>query len=405
MTPEEASAFIRDYALSNRSRIVAPPEGILRHPFIKAGIDSYPVLVDWDAIWAGLFFMLEGDTDPLRDSLRNLIEHIDPDGKGQRRIDIVNYSAMPYQIRPFLQTGVSLLSRRIGVDWLDDAAIRKLRNNLLYWHRKRVNKHGLLTWLHVDEGFADNGLQNWAWEGCAVEAVDLNCQIVREHRALAWLLDQRGRAGEAAEHRALADDLVFRIETCLWHEEDGCYYSLYNPPRRFDPSVPIRVKGYTNLWPLWIGITPPERAKRVIENLILNEDEFRSPFGIRSLARSEHCFNNMRHGHSNPMTGAPQSGPVFQSSCSNWQGPIWVVPNYLCVEVLNRYRYRAEARALADQVVIFFAERCRDHGGFHENYHSETGEPLLAPGIVTWNLLLAWLHRHLEGSLFGEVDG
>lgn len=403
MSPEAAAQFIREYALQNKDRVVSPPQGILRHAFVKAGIDSYPVLVDWDAVWGGLFYLLEGDPLPLRDSLLNLIDHIDPDGKGQRRIDITSYSAMPYQIRPFLMTGVALLCKRIGVDWLDDEAVGRLRNYLLYWHRNRRGRHGLLKWLHVDEGFADNGLQNWAWEPLSVEAVDLNSQLVREHWAFAGILESKGCSAEAAAQRKTADELIFRIENCLWNGEHGGYTSLYNPPRRFDPSIPITVHGYSNLWPLWIGITPPERAKRVIEEAVLSAEHLRSPLGIRSLSASDRCFNNMWHGYSNPMSGAPQTGPVFQSNCSNWQGPLWVVPNYMSVEILQRYGYADEARKLADQVVVFFAEQCKTHGGFHENYHSETGKPLCAPGIISWNLLLAYLHNHLEQPLFDSL--
>lgn len=71
--------------------------------------------------------------------------------------------------------------------------MERLENYLDYWHRHRPGRHGLLPWVHVDEGFADNGLQNWAWEQCAVEAVDLNSQLVREPWAFAQVLEMKGR--------------------------------------------------------------------------------------------------------------------------------------------------------------------------------------------------------------------
>ncbi len=394
---------IRDYGLAIKNQVFSPPRGLLKHSFLQAGVTSYPVLVDWDAVWSGFFYLGEGDPAPLRDSLLNFLDHIGPDGKGQRRIDIERYSAMPYQIRPFLATGAWVLSREIGTDWLDESALTKLQNYLGYWHRERLGRHGLLTWLHVDEGFADNGLQNWSWESCAVEAVDLNCQLVREHLALARILEAANDPAGAARERQYARILAERVEAALWQEEFGGYAGLYSPPRRFDPSEPILVHGYSNLWPLWIGITPPERARRVIETLLLSEEQFMSPFGIRTLAKSDRCFNNMEHGYSNPMQGSPQLGPVYSSNCSNWQGPVWALPNLMALDILSHYGYKAEAEALAEKVVGFFAMALERDGCFHENYHSETGEPLCAPGIVSWSLCFAHAHKHLASPRFADL--
>lgn len=391
-TTEQAARRIRRYASTLKRDLVRAPRGILTRPYLAAGIgDTYPDLTDWDAIWSGIGFMLDDDPEPLRNSLLNLIDHIAPDGKGQRRIGFASYSAHPYQIRPFLTSGCYALSTRLGCDWLDELALDRLDSYLLYWHSHRTGRQGLMRWLHVDEGFADNGLANWAWEGAAVEATDLNAQLVREHLALAWILGERGRAERAHEHRELASRLVDRIEACLWQEEYGGYCSLYNPAERFHPSTPIRIRHYTNLWPLWVGISPPERACRVIEGQILDHSRFRSLFGIRSMAASEPHFNNMRVGYLNPMSGAPQTGVVAGSGCSNWQGPVWPVPTWLTVMAMRRYGYGTDADKLVADYLHFLADRLDRDGAFAENYHSETGEPLHAMGMGSWYMLIWWL--------------
>jgi len=312
----------------------------------------------------------------------------------------MRYSAMPYQTRPFLMSGCYALSRQIGCDWLDEADLDRLDRHLLYWHIHRTGREGLLRWLHVDEGFADNGLGNWAWEGCSVQGTDLNAQLVREHLGLAWILQQRGRHDRAGEHRELAARLVQRIEACLWQEDFGGYYSLYNPPERYRPSEPIRVRHYTNLWPLWVGIAPSERAERVIVEQILDPARFRARFGVRSMAADEPHFNNMRFGYGNPMSSAPQVGVVRESLCSNWQGPIWPVPTWLAVMALRRYGYADEAQRLAEDYLVFLADRLARDGGFTENYHSETGEPLHAMGIGSWYMLIWRLAAGDDTDLF-----
>ena len=389
---QQAVNVIEAYAQSIKGELLRPARGILRRPYLSPGIgDTYPDLTDWDTIWSGIAYAQKGDVDPLKDSLLNLIEHIAPDGKGQRRIGFKKYSAPPYQIRPFLASGVYALSKLIGCDWLSESDVENLHRHLIWWHVNRTGREGLLKWLHVDEGFADNGLVNWAWEGNAVQGTDLNAQMVREHIGLAWVLEERGDEKRAAEHREWADRLCSRIETCLWNEELGCYASLYNPPVRYVDSEPIPILGYNNLWPLWVGISSPERAKTVIEKHLLNEDAFLSPFGIRSMAKCERNYNNMKSGYIHPMASAPQTGTAMGSPSSNWQGPVWAPSTYCGIFALKNYGYAKEADDLATRYLCFLEQALARDGAFYENYDAETGEGLHAYGMGSWYTMLGQL--------------
>jgi hypothetical protein len=399
---DEAVRRIRQHGHSVKADIVRPAAGVLRYPYISAGVRHYVDLIDWDAIWSGSFYLLEGDPDPLRFSLYNLIDHIAPDGKGQRRIGTYGYSAPPYQIRPFLASGCWVLSERIGVDWIDEEQLDRVEKYLEYFHVYRTGRTALLKWIHVDEGFADNGLANWAWETNCVEATDLNCQIAREHLALSRVFDRKGDARRARRHADAAETLARRIEAALWNEETSQYNSIYNPPERYLASSFIKVVHYTNLWPLWVKIASPERAKAVIEAYILNENELMSQFGLRSMSRSNRFFNNMHNGYLNPMAASPLKGPVSTTGCSNWQGPVWVPSTYAGVMCLANYGYLDEARELAARHLCFLAECLDRDGGFNENYHSETGEGLAAPTVVSWGLLASYLPEHVEAPFWPQ---
>ena len=395
--------YLKEYSRKFKSEISRPAQGILRYPYLSAGSKAYPILIDWDAIWSGSFYLIEGDPEPLKNSLLNILDHIGPDGKGFRRIEHNRYSALPYQIRPFLATGCAMLSKEIGVDWLSDEYANRLDKYLKYWHIHRKGRLGLAKWLHVDEGFADNGLANWAWEENCVEAVDLNAQLVLEHINTAWIFNKKGDSQRDEWHRDKAAYLSQVIENSLWNESQSSYFSMYNPPERNVNSIPIPVIHYTNLWPLWVGIAPQERADRVIREHLLNEDELMASFGVRSMSRKERFFNNMRNGYINPMASSPQKGPVIHSGSSNWQGPVWAPCTYIGITSLAKYGYKKEAYDLAERHLQFCVKKIKEDGCYYENYHSETGEGLAAPTNGSWAILMPYVLDHIEKPFFTSV--
>ncbi|WP_051149873.1 MGH1-like glycoside hydrolase domain-containing protein [Methylohalobius crimeensis] len=165
---------------------------------------------------------------------------------------------------------------------------------------------------------------------------------------------------------------------------------------------------------------------------LLNEEEFLSPYGIRSLSR---LHAERRDLGSLPGIGealieyepGESATPLFGGN-SNWRGPVWFPTNFLLIEALEKFhRYLGEdlkvsAPALAGQpmtlhqVTGHLAERLvgllrRDGNGsipayppdsplqhdpswrdallFHEYFHAETGRGLGASHQTGWTALVA----------------
>jgi len=90
-----------------------------------------------------------------------------------------------------------------------------------------------------------------------------------------------------------------------------------------------------------LAIPSKERLQRVLR-YVLDENEFLSPYGIRSVSRfhKEHpwslwCGEKSYGVQYEP--GESRTG-VFGGN-SNWRGPVWFPVNYLLVEALERYHY------------------------------------------------------------------
>ena len=90
-----------------------------------------------------------------------------------------------------------------------------------------------------------------------------------------------------------------------------------------------------------LAVPTKERLCRILRYL-LDENEFLSPFGIRSLSKIHmarpYIFN--ADGHQYRVDYVPGEGNTHLfGGNSNWRGPVWFPINYLLVEALERYSH------------------------------------------------------------------
>lgn len=90
-----------------------------------------------------------------------------------------------------------------------------------------------------------------------------------------------------------------------------------------------------------LAIPSRERLERVLRYM-LDENEFLSPFGVRSLSRaykdSPYVLNIDGQEHRVAYEPAESNSRMFGGN-SNWRGPVWLPINFLLVEALQRYHY------------------------------------------------------------------
>ena len=189
-----------------------------------------------------------------------------------------------------------------------------------------------------------------------------------------------------------------------------------------------------------LAIPTRERLLRIL-NYLLDEDEFLSPFGIRSLSKVHerqpfvfHAGGQEHHVAYNP----GESDSWMFGGNSNWRGPIWFPMNFLIIEALDDYfRFYGDSLQVEcptgsghlmnlRQVGDFISERLLKlflpdatgrrpcHGDttefthdehwndlilFYEYFHAETGRGLGASHQTGWTALAATLlRRRFEGT-------
>jgi hypothetical protein len=90
-----------------------------------------------------------------------------------------------------------------------------------------------------------------------------------------------------------------------------------------------------------LAIPSRDRLLRVLRYL-LDENEFLSPYGIRSLSRTyrDRPYTFSLAGTSTIVEYVPgESNTGLFGGNSNWRGPVWFPVNYLLIEALERYHH------------------------------------------------------------------
>jgi len=90
-----------------------------------------------------------------------------------------------------------------------------------------------------------------------------------------------------------------------------------------------------------LSIVNPDRLPRVLR-LMLDEDEFLSPCGVRSLSKfhQEHPYDLRIRGKDYRLEYEPaESRTYLFGGNSNWRGPVWFPVNYLLIESLQKFHH------------------------------------------------------------------
>jgi hypothetical protein len=178
------------------------------------------------------------------------------------------------------------------------------------------------------------------------------------------------------------------------------------------------------------SIAHPDRLRRILSTM-LSEDEFLSPFGLRSVSRHHLAepFEFELAGQTHRVDYEPGESTIgLFGGNSNWRGPVWFPVNYLVIESLRRFHrylgdeFRVElptgsgvgmtldevADELSRRLVALFldgpdgrrpafgaASKLQTdpawHGGvlFNEYFHGDTGAGLGASHQTGWTGLVA----------------
>jgi len=308
---------------------------------------SYGEFYDWDLYFENIYLSYYGISRYCRTNLRVFLDQQLECGFVPRTLVSPRWRQ---HFKPFLAQIALLGCRQTGdYRWLQWKTYRRLRNYLDYWFwHCDFDKNGLCVWDSADHSGMDNQVSRAGeLNSMTVEGVDLNCYLVRELQAMAVLAGALGRTDDTAEFDAHAAWLIESINKTFWNEADGFYYD-----RNERTGQQIRVKSVAGFVPLWLGIVAGDRAHRLVNEHLLNEEEFWLPYPVATYAKTEPDYYQERQG----------------GEC-NWRGTAWIPTNYMVFHGLLRQGFTDAAETLAYRTfeMVLAEETTREY------YNAETG--------------------------------
>jgi putative isomerase len=228
-----------------------------------------------------------------------------------------------------------------------------------------------------DEGVFDEKLHL-----LEIADVGLMSLYVADCEALAEIAAALGKPTEEKELRERAKHYRKSLAS-LWDEKTGMFLNKNMHTGQLSPRI-----SPTNFYPLLARVATPQQAQRMIQEHLLNVQEFWGDWVIPSTPRNDPAFKDQNY----------------------WRGRIWGPMNYLVYLGLRNYEQPQVREQLARKSLRLFQGEWSAKHHVHENYSAITGagdDVTSSDPFYHWGALLAlieYVETNAKPSPGGYVE-
>ncbi len=185
----------------------------------------------------------------------------------------------------------------------------------------------------------------------SVTATSIYADSLESMARIARILGKKELSASYSKKHAV----VVAAVTKMFKKEDGFYLSKTMTDKW------LKYKTHSVFSPMFCGAVSKAEAKKLVDEHLLNEKEFWTPYAIPTVAVNERKF----------------------SAKGYWRGPMWMNINWMLHRGLTRYGLKAVAAELLEKTIAAVRK-----SGFREYYNPITGEGLGAKQFG-WSTLVA----------------
>ncbi len=203
-----------------------------------------------------------------------------------------------------------------------------------------------------------------------LEDLDLSLMVVNEMKSLAKMADALGKENEKIEWQKKANHISDLINKIMWDPETGFYYHVDKVHHSFEYNgKSLKRQEIIGFLALWAGVAPKDRAEILIKKL-LDPKKFWRKYGIPTLAADD-----------------PGYSP-FVDQCCKWNGPVWLLWDYMVVRGLREYGYNKIADEVSDKMLLAVTTQLSKNHNFWESF-SPDNDVLNSPPNYIWDSIMA----------------
>ncbi len=403
---KEKQDILKSYIIQNWRKAFNEPTGVLKYKFLDPAAEYRGQLWDWDSFFCAVAVidLIPETAEYLKGCILNFLNYQREDGSIPYMICADQDNPMPAlpklglkcrdencdinSMKPLIAQMSMMVFKKTGEkDFLNEVYLG-IKKHIQHWETTQLTSKGLFVWRSMRGGGTDNHPALFGRPLNSAAGTELNSFFYLEYMAMSEIANAIGDNKGKDEYWEKASKLADTINEAMYDPIDGMYYYLdmlsKKPPTAFADitwNVPLKFRVWTGFTPLYAGIAPKDFAKRVVEEHLLNKEEFWSDYGLRSLAKTEPVYNT-----------------VESSNPSNWQGPIWIVSSYIMYKSLLNYGYYEEANLAAENLVNTLYCDYMECGAFHEYWNPETGKSTIKKGFMNWNALIGLMDNQNCGD-------
>lgn len=205
-----------------------------------------------------------------------------------------------------------------------------------------------------------------------LDVLDLSAEVANEMYYLKLSAKELGDSAGVREWSNKFDRVAKLINTHMWDPVDKFYYNVSMSDNSFSfEGKSLKRKELIGFLPMWARVATKEQAKELVKHLT-NEKSFWRKYGVPTIAADDPNYT------------------AFVDGCCRWNGPVWLLWDYMVFQGLRNYGYDAVAKQVSDKMMLAVTTQLETNHHFWESY-SPDYTVQESPSNYIWDSIMAKL--------------
>ena len=205
-----------------------------------------------------------------------------------------------------------------------------------------------------------------------LECLDLSLMVTKEMRCLAKMAGELGDDKAARRWVKKADKITALVNERMWDAESGFYYNIDKKDHSFFfMTRDLKRQEIIGFLPLWAEAAPRARVEQLVQHLT-DTTKFWRRYGVPTVAADDPWYS------------------AYVDYCCKWNGPVWLLWDYMVYQGLRNYGYDDLASSLAQKMMNAVTVQLSKNHNFWESF-SPDNEVLDSPSNYIWDAIMAKL--------------